>query len=286
MSARPDIVLVQADKRELPVDIALSTTGNGAERLAVASVRDASVRRAAEVAQEREYRFLAAMNEITAALFTGREVDETLRAIAQRSRKLIDADLALVTVPHVDGELHVTVADGHGSDKLEGLLMSREESLAGTVMREHEPVMITDAANDPRVHRPPGWPEDLGPALFVPLHARDETLGSLTIANRQGRAMFRPADVTLMRAFSAHATLAILDARAQQQLRRVALLEDRERVALAMHDSVINRISSASLTLHTALGASLPESVVQRISEAVDELDAAISSIRDAVFPR
>ena len=280
-------MLVRADKRELPVDIALSTTGDGADRLAVASVRDSSVRRAAEIAQEREYRFLAAMNEITAALFTGHEVDETLRAIAQRSRKLIDADLALVTVPHTDGEqLHVSVADGHGSDKLEGLLMSREESLAGTVMREQEPVMVTDAATDPRVHQPAGWPEDLGPALFVPLHARDETLGSLTIANRQGRAVFRPADVTLMRAFSAHATLAILDARAQQQLRRVALLEDRERVALAMHDSVINRISSASLTLHTALGTPLPESVARRLGEAVEELDAAISSIRDAVFPR
>jgi PAS domain S-box-containing protein len=286
MSGRADIALVRADNREVPVDVALSTIGDGAGRLVVASVRDASVRRSAEVARDRENRFLTAMNDITAALFSDGAIDETLRAIAHRTRQLLDAPLAIVAVPQDDPALlQIKVADGYGGDILEGQTVPCDGSVAGAVMREHQPFLVADSSNDARVHQP-GWPDDLGPALFVPLHARNETVGILAVVNRRDSPMFRPTDVTLMKAFAAHATIAILDARAQQQLRRVELLEDRERVALAMTDGVISRISSASLTLHGALCATLPGPVADRLHDAVDELDAAIGSIRDAVFPR
>jgi PAS domain S-box-containing protein len=286
MSARPDIVLVRADGRELPVDVALSTTGSGAERVVVASVRDATMRREHDLAREREYRFLAAMNELTVSWVTDADGDGAFRTIAARARSLVEADLAYVVVPADNGQMRLQVVDGAGGGKLEGALIPRSGSVAGALMRDPQPLLLARADDDPRMHRPDGWPEHMGPVLFVPLHARDETLGALTIAKHQDRDMFRPSDVTLMRAFAAHATIAILDARAQQQLRRFEVLEDRDRVAVAMHDNVINRISSASLTLHTVLGSDLPSSVTDRLSEAVDELDAAIAAVRDAVFPR
>jgi hypothetical protein len=52
-----------------------------------------------------------------------------------------------------------------------------------------------------------------------------------------------------------------------------------------MHDSVIKRISSAALSLHSVLDSSLNEQAESRVWEVVDELDAAIASIREAVFP-
>jgi hypothetical protein len=83
MSARLDIVLAGADKREIPVDVALSTTGDGPNRVVVASVRDATARREAGLSREREYRFLAAMGDITSSFFSGGEIDETLRSVTE-----------------------------------------------------------------------------------------------------------------------------------------------------------------------------------------------------------
>jgi PAS domain S-box-containing protein len=286
MSARLDITLVRADKREVPVDVSLSTTGEGSARVVVAAVRDASARREAELARDREFRFLSAMSGITSALFESLDVEQTLRMITARARQLLEADLAALVLPDGDGGLRISVADGHGRDRLEGASLPSDESLAGTVMREREPILLSDASSDNRFYRPSEWPDDIGPTLLVPLHGRDEVLGSLTIANRRGGQMFRPADVTLMRTFAVHGAIAVLDARNQLRLRLLEVLEERERVAGRMRESVIKQVSSAALTLHTLLEMDLPDRARTRLFDVVDELDNAISAVRDALFPR
>jgi PAS domain S-box-containing protein len=286
MSARLDITLVRVDKREVPVDVSLSTTGEGSERVVVAAVRDASARRESELARDREYRFLSAMSSITSALFSSGDVDRTLRAITSQARQLLEADLAALVMPDDNGGLRVALADGHGREQLEGTEVPHDASLAGLVMREREPMLLSDAYADKRFFRHDDWPDDIGPTLIVPLHARDEVLGTLTIANRRGGSMFRSADVTLMRSFAAQSAIAVLDGRNQVRLRLVEVLEDRERVAGRMRESVIKQVSSAALTLHALLEMDLPERARTRLFEVVDELDNAISAVRDALFPR
>ena len=135
--------------------------------------------------------------------------------------------------------------------------------------------------------RPPSWPGDAGPALFVPMHAGNEILGSLTVAHRHDRDSFTVADIARVRAFAAHASVALEDTRRQAAIQRSHVLEeDRERVADVMRDTVIGRVSSASLRLHGLLRDDLPAEASERIWETIDELDAAIKAIRDAVFPR
>ena len=98
--------------------------------------------------------------------------------------------------------------------------------------------------------------------------------------------MFNASEVALMNAFAGHAALALLDARNQQTQHRIEILEDRERVAHAMHDHAINRVSTASLVAHSLLQSSENDQTAERLWEIVDELDEAIKAIRDAVFPR
>ncbi|HYL51325.1 MAG TPA: PAS domain S-box protein [Acidimicrobiia bacterium] len=288
MSDRLDIVLLRADGFELPVDVSLSTFGTGSEQLVVAAVRDASVRRRAELEIEQERAFSTAMHTISAALLRGGTIEETLRTISSHARSLLDADLAALAVPADDDPetLVFRVCEGHGADALEGSTVRADASLSGAVMREQEPALLTDASTDPRFHRPAAWPDGMGPALFVPLHARDDTLGSLIVAKRRGRPMFRVNDVLLMSTFAAQAALALTDARAQDALRGLRVLEDRDRVAAAMRDTVVSRVSGASLTLHTVLQGDLAEALQDRVWQAIEELDAAVAAIRAAVFPR
>src|SRR3954470_6231784 len=93
MSGRLDIMLLRADRAELPVDISLSTFVEGAERLVVAAVRDASARRTAEQAIEQERAFISAMHSISAALLGGDDVNATLRTITRHAGELFEADL-------------------------------------------------------------------------------------------------------------------------------------------------------------------------------------------------
>jgi GAF domain-containing protein len=227
------------------------------------------------------------MSGVTSALFSEGEVDETLRTIAHQARVLLDADLAVLAVPEREGDgLRLRIADGYGADVYEGATIPAGGSLAGQVMRDRAPLLVPDASADTRAHRDPDWPDDLGPTLVVPLHAGDEALAALSIAHRRGRPMFRVSDVTLMKTFAAHATVAILEARNQVELRLSEVLGDRDRVAMSMQDGVIKRISSAALTLHSVMKLDIPDAAKERLWGVVEELDTAIALARDAVFPR
>src|SRR5204863_6365736 len=127
---------------------------------------------------------------------------------------------------------------------LEGSVVPLDSSIAGSVIRGREPQLLADASTDPRMYRPSGWPQDAGPALFVPMYAGPEILGSLTVVNRRDRDLFTVADITRVKTFAAHASVALENARRQEAINRLLVLdEDRQRVASAVHDTVIGRVS-------------------------------------------
>jgi PAS domain S-box-containing protein len=287
MSQRLDIVLLRADHIEVPVDIALSTIKLDDKPYVIATLRDATSRRQAEVAVEHERALLAAMNQISTALLEGHDLDDTFRAITHHSRRLVSADYALLTIPTDDGSaLVVRAVDGEGVGTLEGSAVPLDSSMAGAVIRDREPQLLADASTDSRMFRPSGWPQDAGPALFVPMYAGEEVLGSLTVANRHGRNLFTVHDIARVKTFAGHASVALSNARAQEAIYRLNVLdEDRRRVAAAVHDTVIGRVSSVSLRLHGLLRDDLAADASLRLWESIDELDAAIRAIRDAVFP-
>jgi GAF domain-containing protein len=288
MSQRLDIVLLRADRTEVPVDIALSTIKIDDEKFVIATVRDASIRREAEIAIEHERALLTAMNQISIALLEGHPLEDTFRGIARLARTLVRADYVILTTPNEDGSaLVMRVVEGNGVAALEGSAVPMDSSMAGEVIRDREPQLLIDSSRDPRMFRPAGWPADSGPALFVPMYAGSEILGSLTVVHRQGRSIFSIADITRVRGFAAHAAVALENARRLEELNRVTVLdEDRERVASAVHDTVIGRVSSVSLRLHGLLRDDVSPEVSAKLWESIDELDAAIKAIRDAVFPR
>ena len=98
--------------------------------------------------------------------------------------------------------------------------------------------------------------------------------------------MFGIADIARIKTFAAHAAVALEDSRRQEALNRLNVLdEDRQRVAAALHDTVIGRMSRVSLGLHTMLRDDLAPEATARIWESIDDIDAAIKAIRDALFP-
>ncbi len=70
----------------------------------------------------------------------------------------------------------------------------------------------------------------------------------------------------------------------QERVREVTVLADRDRIAAELHDRVISRIFAVGLTLQGA-EAAVPEPAARsRLRAAVDELDAVVRDLRNAVF--
>ena len=73
-------------------------------------------------------------------------------------------------------------------------------------------------------------------------------------------------------------------ARLQEQLREMSVQQDRDRIAAALQDEVIQRVFAAGLALQSAASLSTQPGVRQRVENAADDLDQVLRLLRDTVF--
>ena len=119
--------------------------------------------------------------------------------------------------------------------------------------------------------------------LGVPVRVQDRVFGNLYLTEKRGGGEFTATDEEIAIALAAAAGAAIENARLQERVRQLAVLEDRERMARDLHDTVIQRLFATGLGLQALTHRAAPE-MADRIQEAVDELDATIREIREVIF--
>jgi len=235
-----------------------------------------------EEASDRAQR-LEAIREITTAILAGTDTGELLELIVGHARALVGADLATLALPVDDERLAVEAADGLLADELRGTVFLAEGSVTGEVLRTGKAVVLADAASDGRSAQPIVR-AGVGPAVFVPLAVRGRTLGTLTVANASGGVLLRETAVQLVETFAEQAAVALEYARLQGELQRLAVLEDRERIAKELHDGAIQALFAVGMGLQgSALLAGDPE-LRDRLQNAVEELDRVIRDLRNYIF--
>ena len=254
-----------AEDEELLVALA-ATAGAAIEH---ARLFDESVRR---------QKWSAASAEVTAGLLA-ENVEDSLAIIVGWVARLSDADLVCVALPVDDETMVVTVADGPIADRYAGMTFASSGTLAQRALASGQPV-LSDIEFASSVE--PGIA--LGPTMAIPFTSSDAPAGALTVSRLPGRAAFTGADLEMAADFAGQASIALRLASVRADQARLALLEDRGRIARDLHDHVIQRLFGAGLNLQVAAGATADPELRARISQQVDTLDAAIAEIRTAIF--
>ena len=124
----------------------------------------------------------------------------------------------------------------------------------------------------------------IGPAVFVPLGAPGDIIGFLSVARPTGREPFTTHDVEVLQQFATQASVVIEQGRTREDLHRLSLLEDQERIARDLHDTVIQRLFATGLSLQGVTRLIREEEARRRIEDAVEELDLAVRHIRTVIF--
>jgi signal transduction histidine kinase len=103
----------------------------------------------------------------------------------------------------------------------------------------------------------------------------------MTVASR-GLREFGEREIDLLTAISAWAGITIENAHLHRQARRLAVMEERERIGMDLHDGIIQSIYAVGLALEYARVA-LDEDPKQsrlKIEQAIDDLNKTIRDIR------
>lgn len=152
----------------------------------------------------------------------------------------------------------------------------------GTVIREKKPIILEEISEHPdSVGFPDNHPE-MHPFLGVPVAVGDEVFGNLYLTNKGDG--FTERDLEIASALSRIAGAAVQTARLQTRLRRLAVVEDRQRIARDLHDSVIQDLFAIGLSLQGLASRVADAEVTASLDQAIDTLDDAVNALRRYVF--
>jgi signal transduction histidine kinase len=239
-----------------------------------------------EEAARRE-RWLAATAEITGLLSQSAPGVDALQIVADRARELAAADVAWVVAGDGVDHLALQVVSGVSVDPEAMARLRLDDSLASSVVRTGVPVSVEDLAAHPHavdVAGALGW-QRIGPAIVVPLRTARGVDGVLALAWVPDRVReFHAIDPDLPARFAEQAALAIQVTRARDDQQRLAVFEDRDRIGRDLHDLVIQRLFAIGLGLQSTARLSDRPDITDRLSSAVDDLDATIKDIRRSIF--
>lgn len=241
-----------------------------------------------ERSRQRE-QWLQAAADSTQALTGGHDLAHGLRRVAESAREAGGTDVVLVVLagregPSGDGDVPVDQAGLQVAAAAGVAAGSLPETLPAAALewdrQDRSPVEIDASALTGALGPAVG---DVGGAVSVPMWAGEQRIGALVLAGRRTGDL--PDDALgLVRSFAEQVALAIEVAAAHQDRARLAVLEDRDRIARDLHDHVIQRLFAVGLSVQTAARAAVRPELSERLERVVDDLDETIKDVRRTIF--
>lgn len=228
-----------------------------------------------------------ALVEATRAIAEVLDVEAVLRLIVESVRDLVGAEYAALGIVDSTGRIERFITVGVTPEERARIgAPPRGHGLLGLIIRERRSYRIADISTHADafgfpLHHPP-----MASFLGVPVVTQGRTIGNLYLTNKRDAAEFSESDQLLVEMFALRAGIAIENARLHEQVQRLAVVEERERIAKDLHDGVIQAIYGVALSLEDVpvMMADEPDEASARIDRAIDSLNLTIREIRNFIL--
>ncbi len=230
---------------------------------------------------------LHALHQATLSIAELDDLHKVLQRIVDAARDLVGAQYAALGVPHSDGYLDAFIHSGMAPEVVVQIPhFPKGLGLLGEIIRSGQAIRIPRIEDDPRsVGFPPGHPP-MDAFLGVPVMAGEEMLGNLYLTEKIGAAEFTAEDQEVVEFLAAHAAIAIQNARLYEQVSRLAIIEERTRIGMDLHDGIIQSIYAVGLTLESARLAlpGAPDETDMLLRRVIEGLNDTIRDIRNYIL--
>nr|WP_280460367.1 GAF domain-containing protein [Nocardia carnea] len=232
-------------------------------------------------------RWLEAARDVATGLLAGGEPHEVLDLVTAQTLKLTDAACTFVAMPQDPDlpadevqELIVVAAAGAEEHNLPGRRLPVLNSHSGQAFQEGRIIVVDHLRHDVF----PDITADLGPALMLPLRAKNTVIGVLTAVQSAGDGHLDPSAKAMMTVIADQAALALQLADTQRRMRDLDVVADRDRIARDLHDHVIQRLFAVGLGLQGTLQRARTPEVRARLQETIEDLQSIVQDIRHSIF--
>ncbi len=248
-----------------------------------------------EVEIRRRTEQLSALHDAALTLTTELDLATVLQKVVDLSRTLVNARYGALGVLDEKGEYIDQFITSGISPEQRALLGEppRGHGLLGLLIKEGRPILVPEIQNHPKsVGFPPNHPP-MHSLLGVPITSKGRVIGDLYMTDKVAvdgteseYALFTPDDQVLLEMFATQAAIAIENAQLYRQTQQLAILQERERFGMDLHDGIIQSIYAIGLMLEDGQLrlATEPEAANDRITRALHDLNDVIRDIRNYIL--
>lgn len=226
---------------------------------------------------------LIALHKASLELVKDFSLDRLLERIAALACEQADARYAALGVLDENGKLVKFISVGMTDQEIKRIAHPPiGKGLIGELMDTEVPLRLPVLQEHPRsvgfpVHHP-----HMVSFLGVPIRASNRQLGQIYLTEKIDSPEFTADDEKIIQMLAAYAAAAIQNAQLHENTHRLAVLEERERIGMDLHDGIIQSIYGVGLTLEGALHSIDEDSsdAKKRIERSIESLNQAIRDLR------
>ncbi len=224
---------------------------------------------------------LALLNDLASTLASSSDVDQILDKAISQVMDYLHIEVGDVFLRQEEGNVFRLVL--HRGPTANGLWRKNEflqgEGLLGLVAKNGQPRMVESPCDEPDLDQ--DVVDCFHQVVVLPLNGLRGVLGVLTVASSQTQPLDE-LEMQFLSTISAWVGTVIENVRLNLTQRRLAILEERERIGMDLHDGIIQSIYAVGLTLEHArlLMNEAPDQAHQRIEQAIADLNSTIRDIR------
>lgn len=231
---------------------------------------------------------LLALHDAGLAVTSALDLQLVLQNVVNEARELVGARYGALALLNEQTEMEAFLTSGISVEVRASLgPIPQGHGLLGAVLDDPRPLRLPDLTRDPRsVGFPPGHPE-MHSLLAVPILSHGKVLGSLYLTEKQGQPEFDASDQQRLERFATQAALAIENAHLHQQVRALAITEERDRIAREMHDSiaqVLGYVNTKGQAAQELLRAGQPERAEAQIAQLSKAAREAYADVRENIL--
>ncbi|HEY42863.1 MAG TPA: GAF domain-containing protein [Anaerolineae bacterium] len=280
-------VLITASRRvdgfqKRDVDLLLSIGSQIGVAIENAQLHEATKSRVAQ---------LTTLQDTTRALASTLELEKLLNLIIQQATALLQADGGMINLVDWEKKEDEVVAATGSAAFTPGSRSHLEGSLSGWVALHNQPVISNQIPDDDRVAKHAlSWVLEAGiqSAAVAPLTIKDQVIGTLVLmGTKEGKREFDPTDLDLLVSFANQAAIAIENAQLYEQAQQLAVVEERQRLARDLHDSVTQALYGMTLyseAIARQLSMGQVDLAKAQLSELHDTAQEALREMRLLIF--
>ncbi len=226
------------------------------------------------------------------ALASERSLEAVLQRIVELAVELTVASYGAISVLSPDGRIQEFITQGITDEERAQIGdPPTGHGILGLLISEARPLRLAEIASHPMsVGFPPNHPP-MRSLLGAPVLARGKVFGNIYVTEKESDDEFSIDDERVLQVLATQAGVAVENARlyedmihAQDEVRRLEVLDERERIAKELHDGVIQSLFAVGMSLQGAAALAQDEGITIRIEGAVEDIDGAIRDLRNYIF--